>query len=106
METKIQQFRACQLKCFCRLLAIVLMFNRFACFWSEGYQRGSLGNSHQNGDYLKQAIRKSCLPTGIEPAACEETSSPAQVVDQWTGNPKAAGAIPVGRQFFRIACFR
>ena len=34
------------------------VFNRFACFWPKGYQLGSLGKSHQNGDYLKQAIRK------------------------------------------------
>ena len=26
----------------------------------------------------------------------------AQVVEQWTGNPKAAGSIPVGRQFFAL----
>ena len=38
--------------------ARVLLFNRFACFWLKGYQLGSLGNSHQNGDYLKQAMRK------------------------------------------------
>ena len=62
-------------------------------------------------------MRKSCLPAGIEPAAfglpvhCStlaqvvETSSLAQVVEQWTGNPKAAGSIPAGRQLFRIACF-
>ena len=36
------------------------LFNRFACFWPKGYQRGSLRKSHQNGDYLKQAKRKSC----------------------------------------------
>ena len=41
------------------------MFNRFACGWPKGYQHGSLGKSHQNGDYLQQAMRKSCLPTGI-----------------------------------------
>ena len=29
-------------------------------------------------------------------------SSLAQVVEQWTGNPKAAGSIPVGRQFFAL----
>ena len=29
-------------------------------------------------------------------------SSLAQVVDQWTGNPKAAGSIPVGSQFFAL----
>ena len=29
------------------------IFNRFACFWPKGYQLGSLGKSHQNGDYLK-----------------------------------------------------
>ena len=34
--------------------------------------------------------------------ACEEASSLAQVVAQWTGNPKAAGSIPVGRQFFAL----
>ena len=33
------------------------------------------------------------------------TFSPAQVVEQWTGNPKVAGSIPVERQLFRIACF-
>ena len=33
-------------------------------------------------------------------------SSRAQVVEQRTGNPKAAGSISVGRQFFRIACFK
>ena len=38
--------------------------NRFACFWRKGYQRGSLGKSHQNGDNLKQAMRKNCLPAG------------------------------------------
>ena len=26
----------------------------------------------------------------------------AQVVEQWIGNPKAAGLIPVGRQFFAL----
>ena len=51
-----------------------LMFNRFACFWPKGYQRGNLGKSHQNGDYLKQAMRKSCLPTGFEPVAFPKTA--------------------------------
>ena len=37
-------------------------FNRFACFWPKGYQLGSLGKSHQNGDYLKQAMRKIVFP--------------------------------------------
>ena len=32
----------------------------------------------------------------------EEASSLAQVIEQWTGNPKAAGSIPVGRQFFAL----
>ena len=36
---------------FWRLQARVLMFNRFACLWPKGYQRGILGKSHQNGDY-------------------------------------------------------
>ena len=47
------------------------MFNRFACIWPKSYQRGSLGKSHQNGDYLKQAMQKSCLPAGFEPAVFE-----------------------------------
>ena len=37
-------------------------FNRFACFWPKGYQLGSLGKSHQNGDYLKEAMRKIVFP--------------------------------------------
>ena len=37
-------------------------FNRFACFWPKGYQFGSLGKSHQNGDYLKEAMRKIVFP--------------------------------------------
>ena len=28
-------------------------FNRFACFWPKGYQLGSLGKSHQNGEKKK-----------------------------------------------------
>ena len=54
---------------FSRLQAIVLMLIRFACFWPKGYQRGSVEKSHQNGDYLKQAMRKGYPPTGFEPAA-------------------------------------
>ena len=42
--------------------ARVLMFNRFACFWPERYQHESLGKSHQNGHYLKQAMRKVVFP--------------------------------------------
>ena len=34
------------------------MLKRFACVWPKDYQRGSLGKSHQNGDYLKQAMQK------------------------------------------------
>ena len=43
------------------------MFGRLRSFWPKRYQRGSLGKSHQNGDYLKQAMQKSCYsPTGFE----------------------------------------
>ena len=28
------------------------------------------------------------------------------MVEHWTGNPKAAGSSPAGRQLFRIACFK
>ena len=41
---------------------IIIYFNRFACFWPKGYQLGSLGKSHQNGYYLKQAMRKIVFP--------------------------------------------
>ena len=41
---------------------VLLFFNRFACFWPKGYQLGSLGKSHQNGDYLKEAMRKIVFP--------------------------------------------
>ena len=43
---------------FGRLQARVLMFNCFACFWPKGYQRKSLGKSHQNGRYLKASNAK------------------------------------------------
>ena len=39
-------------------------------------------------------------------AAQSKTYSLAQVVEKWTSKLKAAGSIPVGRQFFRIACFK
>ena len=35
-------------------------------------------------------------------SSMREAASLAQVVEQWTGNPKAAGSIPVGRQFFAL----
>ena len=72
--------------------------------WPKGYQRGSVRKSHQNGDYLKQAMRKSYPLTAFEPAAIG--SSLAEVLEQCTGNPKSAGSNLVGRQLFRIACFK
>ena len=45
------------------------MFNRLPAIWPKSYQCGGLGNIQQNGDYLKQVMRRSCLPTGFEPAA-------------------------------------
>ena len=45
------------------------MIDPLLAIWPEGSQRGSQGNSYHNGDYFKQAMRKSCLPVGIEPAA-------------------------------------
>ena len=79
-----------QLRCFFLTFAgqSFNIFNRFACFWPKGYQLGSLGKSHQNGDYLKEAMQKIVFP--------QESNQ------QWTGNPKAAGSIPVGRQFFAL----
>ena len=60
----------------------------FAWFWPKGYQLGSLGKRHQNDDYLKEAMRKIVFP--------QESNL------QRTGNPKAPGSIPVGRQFFAL----
>ena len=34
------------------LAARVLMFNRLRAFWPKAYQRGSVGESQQNGDYF------------------------------------------------------
>ena len=39
------------------------MLNRLRAFRPKSYQRKSQGKSHQNGDYLKQAMRKSCPVT-------------------------------------------
>ena len=80
------------------MLARALIFNRLRAIWSKGYQRGSLGRVTRTATTSKQAMRKSCLPAGIEPAAFGAGSIPA-------GRSKAAGSIPVGRQLFRIACF-
>ena len=44
-------------------------FNCLRAFWLKRCQRGSLGKSHQNGDYLKHAVPKSCLPIRFETAA-------------------------------------
>ena len=38
------------------------LFNCLRAFSDEGYQGGSLGKSHENSDYQKQAMQKSCLP--------------------------------------------
>ena len=73
------------------------MFNCFACFWPKGYERESQGKSHQNEDYLKQAMRKNCLPTGIELAAFGLPRSTALLLPSHCSS---------GRQFFRIACFK
>ena len=43
-----------------------ILFNRFACFWPKGYQRGSLRKSHQNGDYLKQTMPKTSKTSTID----------------------------------------
>ena len=64
----------------------------FRAIWPKGYQRGSLEKSHQNGDFLKQAMRKSYPIAGFEPAAF--------------GLLMAAGSNPVGEQLFRIAYFK
>ena len=55
--------------CFDVCGARVLMFNRLCAIWPTGYERGSLGKIYQNGDYLKQAVWKSCLPIIVR-ASC------------------------------------
>ena len=63
------------------LQARVVIFNRFACFWPKGYQLGSLGKSHQNGDYLKQAMRKFALPqeSNLQPLHYRSTALPLEL---------------------------
>ena len=50
------------------------------------YQRGSLGKSHQNCDYLKQAWQKSCRLTEFKPASYLKL-------------------LRKTKQLFRIACY-
>ena len=73
------------LRCFDVCWPELLIFNRLRAIWPTGYQRGSQGKSHQNGDYLKKASNAKKLPS--------------------RGNPKAAGSILAERQLFRNACF-
>ena len=40
-------------------LTVSIMFNRLRTIWPKGYQRGSPGKSHQNGDYLKTSNAKN-----------------------------------------------
>ena len=45
--------------------------------------------------------------SNLQPLDYRSTALPLElektkVVEQWTGNPKAAGSIPVGRQFFAL----
>ena len=46
----------------------ILTFNCLGAIWPKGYKCRSLEKSHQNDDYLKQAIRNSCPLTGFQPA--------------------------------------
>ena len=46
--------------------------------------------------------RSTALPLELEKTPSRKHARIAQVVEQWTGNPKAAGSIPVGRQFFAL----
>ena len=59
-----------------------LLFNRLRAIWPKVYQRGSLEKSHKNGNYsVKQAMRKSCRPTGFEPAAFGFTRLVSSIFD-------------------------
>ena len=90
LATIIQQD---EIKLFCSVSReIYVLFNRFACFWPKGYQRGSLGKSHQNGDYLKKQSEKVVFPQ----------HSNLQPLDYRSNTSSNA----VERQLFRIACFK
>ena len=54
---------------------------RFACFWPKGYQLGTLGKSHQNGDYSKQAMRKIVFPqeSNLQPLDYRSTALPLEL---------------------------
>ena len=45
------------------------LFNHLSAVWPKRFQRGSLGKSLQIDNYVKQAMRKSCLFMGFEPVA-------------------------------------
>ena len=88
-------------------LEALFIINRLHAIWIKNYQRGSLRKSHQNGDYLKnKQCEKVVFPqeSNLQPLDYLSTAL-AHVVEQWTGNPKAAGSISAGRQLFCIACF-
>ena len=53
----------------CPALCKHSLFNRLRAILPKGYQRGSLGRVTRTATTSKQAMRKSCLPAGIEPAA-------------------------------------
>ena len=60
---------------------IYTYFNRFACFWPKDYQLGSLGKSHQNSDYLKEAMRKIVFPqeSNLQPLDYRSTALPLEL---------------------------
>ena len=72
-DDSLQNLRSPQWRCHVKsnfLGTGISIFNRLRAIWPKGYQRGSLGQSHQNGDYLELvAMRKSYPPTRFEPAA-------------------------------------
>ena len=51
------------------LWAKVLILNCLRAIWPKEPPARKSRKSHLNVDYLKQAMRKSCLPKGFEPAA-------------------------------------
>ena len=53
----------------------IFVFNRLHAIWPKGYQSRSLRKNLQNGDFLKQAMQKSYLATGFEPAALDYRST-------------------------------
>ena len=83
---------------FRRLVARALKFNRLRAIWPKATSAEAYVESPERQLLQNKQCEKCEKATSKQ--ECEN-----QVVEQWTGNPKAADLIPAGRKLFRIACF-